>query len=255
MRVPGAATARVRDLLGGPDAVGEVVHRGRDAAYVAVAGHCLGVLARNAVHVPCGLLTTLPALGGLAGPGDRVRIHDGILVVGEVAVTVARLVPSALPRIDDPVRARADLRPVLASATDEVATELPATALRALGRGEPASVGDLLGRGSGLTPLGDDVLSGWLAAAAATRLTVAAGVRREVSTLASRRTTLLSAELLDCAVAGEVVPQLRELLTALATGRSPAPAAGRLLRIGHTSGAGLALGCLLALTPREGSPA
>ena len=64
---------------------------------------------------------------------------------------------------------------------------------------------DLVGRGDGLTPLGDDLLCGWLA------LHRAAGIETTEVDVAVRdcldRTTLLSATLLDCAIAGEVVPE------------------------------------------------
>ena len=68
----------------------------------------------------------------------------------------------------------------------------------------------LLGRGPGLTPLGDDVLAGWLATRP--RLgrpdtVLAAAVRRRLGV-----TTLLSATLLDCALRGEALPQLADWL-------------------------------------------
>ncbi len=62
-------------------------------------------------------------------------------------------------------------------------------------------------------------------------------------------TTLLSATLLDCARRGDVVPEFRRLLVDL-TGPDTAgldDSLTALLRVGHTSGAGLALGTLLAL--------
>ena len=64
----------------------------------------------------------------------------------------------------------------------------------------------MLGRGDGLTPLGDDVLCGWLAlhrAAGVPTPDVDAEVRAEHL----HRTTLLSATLLDCALHGEVMPE------------------------------------------------
>ena len=98
----------------------------------------------------------------------------------------------------------------------------------------------LLGRGPGLTPLGDDVLAGWFATRAAlgTPDAVLAGaVRRRLGV-----TTLLSATLIDCAIRGEVLPQLGAWLAA------PAPATrDALLAVGATSGAGLMTG---ARSPR-----
>jgi hypothetical protein len=102
----------------------------------------------------------------------------------------------------------------------------------------------LVGHGDGLTPLGDDVLCGWLAVLHATdRLTdeTAALVRAAAS-----RTTVLSATLLDCALHGEVLPEFATYVAALGT-PSEATAARTLTAIGHTSGVGLWFGAEHAL--------
>ena len=91
----------------------------------------------------------------------------------------------------------------------------------------------ILGRGDGLTPLGDDVLCGWLAihrAAGVATAEVDAAVRRHAA-----RTTLLSATLLDCALHGEVLPEFAAYVVALGTPDEPDRAA-LLAAIGHTSG-------------------
>jgi hypothetical protein len=104
---------------------------------------------------------------------------------------------------------------------------------------------ELVGNGSGLTPLGDDVLCGWLAVLVATgRLTdaVTDAVRASLD-----RTTVLSATLIDCALHGEVLPEFATYLRALGTPAEDA-ALSRLTAIGHTSGAGLWWGARHALT-------
>lgn len=109
---------------------------------------------------------------------------------------------------------------------------------------DPDAVVRLVGRGDGLTPLGDDVLCGWLAthrAAGATTPDVDDAVRRT-----AHRTTLLSATLLDCALYGEVLPEHAAWLRALGTPEEPARAAD-LIRVGASSGAGLLAGSRLAL--------
>ena len=77
-----------------------------------------------------------------------------------------------------------------------------------------------------------------------------------VRRLAPAATTALSATLLACALRGDVLPEFRLLVLDLADPRTPTPRpcgrAGRdlvqaLLRVGHTSGAGLLLGATLAL--------
>lgn len=259
-RITGHATRRMRALLEGPLVRGEVVHAGRDAVYALVEGRCYGVLSRNAVHVPCGIRTTLPALSGVhslggARPGDPAYVGERAVHVGGLAVGVSGLVdaaPSALPRPD---LAGAALHEALWPRTEAVRAELPARALTGLASGDPIVVGDLLGRGSGLTPVGDDVLSGWLATARLVGHPGFAAVGEEVARSAARRTTALSATLLDCAIGGEAIPPFHRLLTRL--GRlseagpnhlpEDDPALTALLRVGHTSGTGLALGCLLAL--------
>jgi hypothetical protein len=102
----------------------------------------------------------------------------------------------------------------------------------------------LIGRGDGLTPLGDDVVCGWLAVLVATaRLEddLAAAVRGVLD-----RTTLLSAALLDCALHGEVLPEFASYVAGLGQPGEDA-ATERLRRIGHTSGAGLWWGARHAL--------
>ena len=108
-----------------------------------------------------------------------------------------------------------------------------------------ATVGAAPGpRRPGLTPLGDDVLCGWIATHRA------AGVPTPEVDRAVRaglhRTTLLSATLLDCALHGEVLPELGRFLRAVGTAAEPGRAAD-LRAVGGTSGAGLLLGARLAL--------
>jgi hypothetical protein len=107
-----------------------------------------------------------------------------------------------------------------------------------------ATVGQLLGRGPGLTPLGDDVICGWIATHRA------AGVPTPEIDTAVRaglpRTTLLSGTLLDCALHGEVLPELGRYLAAVGT-HAEARRAAELRAVGGTSGAGLLMGALLAL--------
>lgn len=90
-----------------------------------------------------------------------------------------------------------------------------------------------VGRGVGLTPLGDDVVAGYAAAAYLQGRPVAIPDLRS-------RTTLLSATLIDGAARGEMLPAFATFAT------NPSPTTLRpLLAVGHTSGAGLAHGALL----------
>jgi len=105
-------------------------------------------------------------------------------------------------------------------------------------------VAALVGRGDGLTPYGDDVLCGWLAAHRAAGLATPE-TDQAVRALA-HTTTLLSATLLDCAMHGEVIPEFAAWVAALGTDAEERLAA-TLARVGHTSGRGLLEGGTRAL--------
>ena len=217
--IPVAAPPRVRERLrGAPDGPVPVLHRGRDAVYVDVAGRCVGVITPRATAVPCALRTRLPRLDVTA-----VRLAGGVLHLDDVPLVVGRVLDVRVPR----------LRLAPAAAGTEPEPE------------PPGDVAGMVGRGDGLTPYEDDVLCGWLA------VHRAAGVPTPTTDAALRacldRTTLLSATLLQCAGDGEVVPEFATWLRALGTPAEP-QAAARLAAIGHTSGAGLLHGARLALS-------
>lgn len=113
------------------------------------------------------------------------------------------------------------------------------------------SVRHWLGRGPGLTPSGDDLLLGMIAAlwcAGAVSGSGAVALRDELESIARQRTTRVSVEYLHHACAGSVIGPLRDLLVALdgADAIRVAEAVDRLRRFGHTSGADCLLGVLAA---------
>jgi hypothetical protein len=214
-----------------------VLHPGRHAVYLDLDGWCLGVVGSQAAAVPCALRIAAPDLGPLADGSAHLR--GGVLHLDETPLRVGRIVDARAPRLD--------LAALLATPAD---TLPPAPVVdfvdAAWGHGplEPDAVARLVGRGDGLTPLGDDALCGWLAlhrSAGEATPAVDAAVRALLP-----RTTLLSATLLDCALRGEVLPEFAAYLTALGTPDEPARAAA-LAAIGHTSGAGLLHGAQRAL--------
>lgn len=258
-RIPAAAPAWVRSVVAGPDRPVRVVHRGADAVYLDADGVCLGVLSARATAVPCGARTSLPHLPEGLLDESVAWVGEGRVALGGTDVVVARTVGAAVPPLglDRVSIAERRLTCAVGDRVGHVRAELPATALDGLVAGRADAVPALLGRGSGLTPVGDDVLAGWLATTVAA--TTAAGtpatgaVAEEVDRLAPGSTTLLSSTLLDCARRGDVIPQFRAVLLDLA-----APGDGdvdgsvdgsvdALVRVGHTSGAGMVLGTLLAL--------
>lgn len=249
--VPAAASARVRDRLAAASGPVPIVHRGLHALYVRVDDLCVGVTAADATAVPCGLRVATPDLGPLAST-RTAYVEGGALHLDGSAVVVRRIVDVGVPRIDPATLRRVRLG---AGPVDSVAAELPAPALRLLVDGDPAAALLLVGRGSGLTPLGDDVLAGWLALHAAAG--TAAPALEDAVARNLGRTTLLSATLLDCALRGEVLPQYAAVVRALVdhldgrlvgVGRARLrTATDALVRVGHTSGAGLLLGLRAAL--------
>jgi len=245
--VPVSAAARVAEHLHhAPDGPVHVLHHTPTALYVDIAGRCVGVVAPGAAQVPCALRLADPALLAVTGP--RPYVERGTLLLTDSPLVVRRFVDVRVPRIDPgrlPRRAAGpateeEARPPrlpsggpAAPQLEHLPPRLDATTLRRL-----------IGRGDGLTPLGDDVVCGWLAVLeAAGRLDE--GLAGEVRAVLDR-TTLLSATLLECALHGEVLPEFMAYVAALGSPEEDA-ASERLMRIGHTSGAGLWWGARHAL--------
>ena len=241
--IPVSAPTGVRDRLrAAPDGSLRVVHPGRHAVYLDLDGWCLGVVGSRAAAVPCALRVAAPDLGPLATRSAYVA--GGVLHLGDTPLRVGRLVDARAPRLD----LGATLRRLAGPVAGPVKAPAPVVEFidAAWGAGPlgPDAVARLVGRGDGLTPLGDDALCGWLAlhrAVGEPTRAVDAAVRALLP-----RTTLLSATLLDCALRGEVLPEFAAYLTAFGTPEEPARAAA-LAAIGHTSGAGLLHGAQRAL--------
>ncbi len=108
---------------------------------------------------------------------------------------------------------------------------------------------DLVGRGEGLTPAGDDVLAGALVTAHAVGHRSLDGWRSSTrAALSQRRTTAVSAGMLQAALEGWSGPELADAITALCGPDDPGAAVERLLGVGHSSGRHLLDGVLHALT-------
>jgi hypothetical protein len=225
-----------------------VLHAGRDMVHLDVAGRAVGVAAAGAPGLPHALrsnLATLPRWVSSAA-GSRPYVDSGSLHLGGRVLVTGRIVDVRAPRLDaariptaspaaamgTPRSRGAGLVPALASLTN-----LPHVI-------DAPAVADLIGRGDGLTPLGDDVLCGWLVAHRAAGVATPAvddAVRRALP-----RTTTLSATLLACALEGECADLVTGYLAALGTD-AVHDARAALTALGHSSGAGLAHGVDLAL--------
>jgi len=252
-RVPVAAPPRIATRLeSAPDGPAPVLHSGRDLVHLDVAGGAVGVAATGAPGLPHCLRTNLVSLS--SSGVSTAYVDSGILHLDGRALVVGRLVDVRAPRLDSARIPKAS--PVVVQGTPrshgaglvagpdhlevrptEVRpSEVRPTDVRHI---DAAAVAGLVGRGDGLTPLGDDVLCGWLAAHRAAGVATSAvddAVRRALP-----RTTTLSATLLECALAGEVADLAAGYLRALGT-PSERTARAALAALGHSSGEGLAHG-------------
>jgi len=273
-----AAPARPARLLGaGPAAIylavaaraRPFIHSGRTDRFKTIAAatgmnegsrsdRVLVLLAHDAARLPCGLVlpTTsaeLPLTSIAPTPGAACRVGDGQLSWpgpdGPVIIAIVRQWPVARVSHGRPLPgAVVAARAVLTEADNAAPTVL---VFRRWSDGKPAQcaseqlAGALLGRGPGLTPSGDDLLAGLLLGCLSFGVR-AGSLRAGVAALAPAQTTALSAELLRHAARGECVPEAAAFAAALAGSGDPVAAARRLLGVGHTSGAALALGLILA---------
>jgi len=191
---------------------GVVAGVGREAAYVEADGFVV-VLSVAPPVLPNGAqVARLPAVG------EEVVVHAGEIWDPRIETLAAGDVPADGP--DDLARA--------------LATRDPARAVEVGAR--------LIGRGGGLTPEGDDLLAGAAAV-------VAAGpwpakdewLRALLGEDLRRRTTALSATLLELAAAGMGPEPLQAWLA------GDRAALARLTAIGHSTGRAIATGAALAL--------
>ena len=273
-----AAHEGLREPLHAPGRRATPLAANRAAVILAVpGGRPVAVVSADAVRLPGSLVLGAPSghlhLASL-GPGTPAWIGDGSVRIGDLVVTPTRWWRSRPPR-----RARADalatsltsLDTVLSPAGHEPALEarlqaggreLADAVLAALDPGRRPSVGassvaaaalerclaaatSLLGLGPGLTPSGDDVISGTLVAVRRLLPSSAeeiAEIGSAIASLALARTSAVSAALLSWAAVGEGVPELLALVDGLGQGVDPEPALQALSRVGHTSGLDLSHG-------------
>jgi hypothetical protein len=242
--VPGAAPTALRDLLTGPVTRGRVLGVHRTAVYVEAAGQVVAVETADGLRLPCAVRLGIDRTDGPFGRvrrGSPARVGDGVVVAEPLTVRAVRWWAPRRPRAG----VRADRADRLAQLLGDSPAPVPAA----------APVAELLGRGPGLTPAGDDVLTGLLVALwhhPVLRDPVAAEVTRD----APVRTTALSATLLRAAAAGHALPAVLDVADALA-GHGPddmAAVVDRLVAVGHSSGVALAHGLLRGARTVAGNP-
>lgn len=221
-----AASTLCADLLAGLRLSLTVEHRGRQAWQLSAPGLPFGVslLTPGAVRLPQGLV--VPAL---PTGSPTLRLGDGGLWYDDQRVSVRRW-----------------FRPVRVTG-GQLARRT------ASDHGLDAFLGSWrthLGRGTGLTPYGDDVICGvmlGMLAVADARASWLAGQLRDADL--ARMTTPTSVALLRCAAEGWCIPEVHALLRSLAgrDARADLSAVRDLLRVGHSSGRGLLAGLALVV--------
>jgi len=193
-------------------------------------------------------------------PGDPARLdaHGIELAAGRIDLTPARIwtvVPPQPwhPGIDHAIALQRHLAaaPRPADPFARAVTGRIAVLTGRLARAEQAqdaepvraAVEGLLGLGAGLTPAGDDVLTGILLIAAQPGSRIALTPRAVLAALADdpARTTAVSVATLTEAVWGRARQRVLDLLHDLAAG-VPEPRVAPVLAIGHTSGSDLVAG-------------
>lgn len=235
--VPAAASSLTAALLTGAErAVTEVVRTHASVHYDTGSADLpvLCVCTPEAVRLPNAVVTEHLPHGPLTVGGGQLRS-------AELTLAVRRWWRPARPS-----GVRADVARARLTVVD-----VPGPALVDL---EPHA---LLGRGPGLTPSGDDVLAGALVTARATADPRLARWRAATAAaLRDRTTTAVSRGLLRHALDGYATDELAELLAALGSpdaqhGRGLPRALGRLLAVGHSSGAALLAGVRFTIESRQ----
>lgn len=231
-----------------------------------------GDLEPRVLAVITGDATRLPNAVVLSGPlprvsvGDEAWVGDGAIELGRLSLRVRRWWdPAPALGAADPVRLAAGAeRLAVLRARSGRAPGLPDSGLADLLAAGCRSgslvtaitaAEQLMGLGPGLTPSGDDMLAGALAAlrhlGAATRtgraVWLADWLAATVAFDARTRTTPISATLLHCAAQGQLCAEAAGVLRGLAGLQPLEPALHRLLQLGHTSGADLAWGIGIGL--------
>jgi hypothetical protein len=208
----------------------------------------------SGIHLP---KETSPEVFDRVTEQSSATIGNGRVMLEGLSVTVSRWWDPrpVLPPFDP-----AELVERLAGLPSELA-DIDTTSLRDSLAAHSAggilhSARSLLGKGLGVTPEGDDLLVGALAAtrllAEASRrervVALVAGVSVPLARLAAARTNPLSAALIRMALRGQIVEPAGDFVRALAGRGDVAASHLSLIRLGHTSGPALASGIVLGAT-------
>lgn len=229
------------------------------AVNVTVRGDLWTVLTEDRVDLPLGIRVPLSNIETFSlCPGDPVHVRAGFIGVGSRLVIDCRLTPRWVPRHPSKPRPGLDRRlAVLAAAIRGKSWHESARMAHALRTAVKAPtalakvVAQVVGRGPGATPSGDDVIVGALAVlscphSGVTGARAAASLGRAFLPLLPT-TTDLSAHLLRQAARGLFGRDVQELVAVLIEPLSPQALGDkvrRVLAMGATSGADVCEGIL-----------
>lgn len=245
----------LRPVLQGPERQGRVIAAYPVGCYIAVdaAPGVLALTGTAASRLPNAAVIAAPELPFRVRSGDTVRLGGAAITLRGVAISIRRWRdPSPLLGRVDPARLARGLSTLESIALPGGIDDHPAVArlTAACRTGDPHRIAEagppLVGLGPGLTPSGDDLLAGVLFGFRALGSARAADLLASPVLAAASRTTPISAALLRCAAAGQPCGEAADLLLAVTADGDVADAAERLRRLGHTSGADLARGLILA---------
>ncbi len=276
--MPGAVSPLIADLVSGPTRTGIVLGVSQPALYLrfddvsprTATSTVVPVLRPEALRLPTAwrIGTTEP---WPVEPGAAVRCTpEGLHLAGWLVTPARSWSPARVSPVDgvDPLVARERLHPWWQSAEEPDLPGFPGlrvllyavcTRLALRDSESVALLTSVFGLGPGLTPSGDDAVCGVLLTL---RLlgqdSAAEELARDIHGVLAR-TTDLSGSLVMAAAQGYAVPQVVDLLHALAAPGRPSDQlpelVSRVLAIGHSSGGDILTGIHATLSAFAGAPA
>jgi hypothetical protein len=255
------ASSALRGVLTGARCRGRILGTSSHAWWCTIGETVVVITDDRAVRLPNAVIARpAPTAGDQAPPFDTITVGDGELRVGGRDWRVVRWWDPRVVPVDVDAAELAG-RAVAEHIADADTSQLAVAVLAGDPQRFVEAAGRLIGRGAGLTPEGDDVVSGFVAgyrhAAAAIGDTAATSLvdqlREPLLSVARSATNQLSLSLLRHTLDGEVAAPVGSLLRAL-TGRGEVAAAIAATRsIGHRSGPALAHGVIAGVVAACGA--
>jgi hypothetical protein len=253
----GLASRALAPVLSRPMRPARVLGVFPTAVYLETEQLVVAVVTQDAVRLPNAVVVPMAsAEAPFASVGNTTvsSVGEGSVTIGTLAVHPTRWWD---PRVNlstvEPSTVRRQARTMallLAGDVRQPGVAMPAAFVDAWRTRDLGAVAGharaLVGLGPGLTPSGDDMLAGMVAAylVLGGDEAFAGAAAAEVTAVVPGRTTAISATLLRLAATGQVSREAADVLRAMGAGGPLEPAVGALLGVGHTSGADMAAGLL-----------